>query len=126
MKKIYLILILAFFTGADLISQNLTWAKQLGGTNIDFGRTIAVDASGNVITAGYFYATADFDPSAATANLVSAGLFDVYISKLDASGNYVWAKRIGAAQNDLAYDIVLDASGNVYVTGVFRGTVDFD
>jgi hypothetical protein len=126
MRNLYLITCALILISSVAFSQNLTWAKQLGGTNIDYGRTIAVDASGNVITAGYFYATADFDPSASTANLVSAGLFDVYISKLDASGNYVWAKRIGAAQNDLAYDVVVDASGNVYVTGVFRGTVDFD
>ncbi len=126
MKKIYQIICVLVIISANTFAQNLTWAKQMGGTNIDYGRTIAVDAAGNVHTAGYFYTTADFDPSAATANLVSAGLFDVFISKLDAAGNYVWAKRIGAAANDLAYGITLDAAGNVYVTGVFRGTVDFD
>ncbi|SFA72941.1 Por secretion system C-terminal sorting domain-containing protein [Flavobacterium swingsii] len=105
---------------------NLVWAKVLGGISNDIGYGIAVDASGNVYTTGCFAGTVDFDPNAGTTNLTSAGGYDIFISKLDASGNFVWAKAMGSTSNDIGYGFTVDASANVYTTGVFAGTVDFD
>jgi len=105
---------------------NFVWAKQLGGTSDDRGFSIAVDASGNVFTTGYFRDTVDFDPGPGTFNLTSAGNWDIFISKLNALGNFVWAKQLGGTSGDLANSIAVDASGNVYTTGSFQGTVDFD
>ncbi|HCQ16578.1 MAG TPA: hypothetical protein DIU20_09965, partial [Cryomorphaceae bacterium] len=106
---------------------NFVWAKQLGGTHHDIGTSITTDASGNVYTTGSFEAdTVDFDPGAGTYNLISAGLIDVFISKLDATGNFVWAKKLGGANSEAGLSIITDASGNVYTTGHFRGTCDFD
>ncbi len=103
-----------------------TWAKGLGGTLADVATAIATDANGNVYTAGYFSGTIDLDPSAATYTLSSNGGIDLFISKLDASGNLVWAKSIGGINNDFAYGIAIDGSGNVITTGFFAGIVDFD
>lgn len=107
-------------------SGNFLWAKQFGGTSADYGLSLAVDASGNVFSTGFFNGTADFDPSANTSNLTSAGLDDFFISKLDASGNLVWVKQIGSTSYDEAKYITMDASFNLYITGSFNGTVDFD
>ena len=63
-----------------------------GGTGSDYGYSVAVDSSGNVYTTGYFAATADFDPGAGTTNLTSNGNYDGFVSKLDSSGDLVWAK----------------------------------
>ncbi len=82
--------------------------------------------SQNIYTTGYFNATADFDPGAGVSNLTSAGSDDVFVSKLDASGNFVWAKNMGSANSDNGNSIAVDASGNVYLTGMFSGTADFD
>ena len=105
---------------------NFVWAKGLGGTGADVGRIIAVDSSGNVYTTGYFFSTADFDPGAGTTNLISAGGAEAFVSKLDSSGNFVWAKGLGGNSTDEGYSIALDSSGNVYTTGYFRDTADFD
>ena len=105
---------------------NFVWAKNLGGILYDEGYSVAVDASGNVLTTGLFAGTADFDPGAGTSNLTSAGNADIFISKLNASGNFVWAKNMGAASEDDGSSIAVDALGNVYTTGDFNGTVDFD
>ncbi len=105
---------------------NVVWAKGVGGAGADAGYSIAVDASGNVFVSGSFTGTADFDPSAATSNLVSAGGLDAFILKLDASGNFLWAKNIGSTGTDEARGLTTDASGNIYYTGYFNGTVDFD
>jgi len=102
------------------------WAKRIGGTSGDVSNDLALDASGNVHTIGYFWGTVDFDPNAGTANLTAAGNADIFVSKLDASGNYVWAKNMGSATFDNGNSIALDASGNVYTTGGFSGTADFD
>lgn len=107
-------------------AQNLQWAKGMGGTNGAVGYSIAVDAFGNVYTTGSFQGTVDFDPGGGTYNLTSAGIQDIFISKLDAAGNFIWAKSIGGTSTDIGYSIVLDSSGNVYTTGQFAGTVDFN
>jgi hypothetical protein len=98
----------------------------MGGTNWDQGFSIAVDGSGNVYTTGYFQETVDFDPGAGTSNLTSAGSWDIFISKLDAAGNFDWAINMGGTGLDNGNSIAVDGSGNVYTTGWFEFTVDFD
>ena len=105
---------------------NLVWVKSVGGTSFDGGYSIAVDAQGNVYTTGYFVGTVDFDPGAGTVNLTSQGGSDIFIQKLDALGDLVWAKSVGGTGNDNGRSIAVDAQGNVYTTGDFRGIVDFD
>lgn len=48
------------------------------------------------------------------------------MSKLDASGNFVWAKSIGGGSNEISYDIECDATGDIYIPGGFATTADFD
>lgn len=119
--------------GADIFilkldtSGNFIWAKSIGGIDSDLGRSISVDNRGGVVTTGYFKDTVDFDPNSGTYKLVSQGQNDIFISKLDSSGNFVWAKTIGAKQNDHGISLVVDQYGNIYATGEYRGdTVDFD
>lgn len=104
------------------------WAKKMGGTAYDYGYSVAVDGSGNVYTTGSFSGTADFDPGAGAFNLTANpdGYGDIFISKLDVSGNFLWAKQIGGANNDVGYSIARDGAGNIYTTGTFSGTADFD
>lgn len=107
-------------------SGTLIWAVRMGGTGNDDGFSITVDLSGNVLTTGHFRNTVDFDPGPGVFNL-SAGFYDSFISKLDASGNFVWAVKFGEGSNDQnGYSIGVDAAGNVYTTGSYINTVDFD
>jgi len=106
---------------------NFVWARSMGGTGSDDGYAIALDGSGNAYITGIFHDTADFDPGVGTYNLISAGQGDIFISKLDTNGNFVWAKSIGGETfDDIGLDIVLDGNGNVYSTGEFYDTADFD
>ncbi len=107
-------------------SGNFVWGKSLGGSANDVGHSIVADAAGNVYIAGYFTGMADFDTGAGTYTMVANGSTDIFILKLDGAGNFVWAKQIGAANNDDANSIVLDNAGNIYLTGTFDGNVDFD
>ncbi|MDQ3140728.1 MAG: SBBP repeat-containing protein [Bacteroidota bacterium] len=105
---------------------NFVWAKRMGGVDGDWGISIAVDANENVYTTGLFEGSANFDPGTGTYNLTSAGAFDIFISKLDANGNFLWAKKMGGVNDDYGLSIAVDSDGDVYTTGCFRDTVDFD
>ena len=107
-------------------SGNLVWAKSFGGSSYDYGNAIAVDASANIYTTGSFASTVDFDPGAGTANLTAVGSGDVFISKLNSSGNFVWAKSFGGNSSEHGLSIALDSTGNVFTAGEFSGTADFD
>lgn len=103
------------------------WSKHFFGGGLDAGAALVTDASGNIYTVGDFYGTADFNPGTGTYNMSSLGNTDCYISKLDANGNFVWAKQIGGTGWEFGADIKLDASGNIYITGSFSGgPTDFD
>ncbi len=110
----------------------LIWVRQLGGTGRDYGFDVAVDGAGNVYATGGFRGTADFNPGAATFNLMSVGPQDAFVCKLDSSGNHVWARQFGGnsadfgASNDLGTGIDVDSAGNVHTTGLFWLTADFD
>ncbi len=73
-----------------------------------------------------FYGTTDFNPGTAAFNLTSKGDADIYVSKLDASGNFVWAKQVGGTARDAGQGLALNAWGYEYITGHFSGTADFN
>lgn len=105
---------------------DFAWALQLGGNQTNYGMSVMTDVSGNVYVAGYFSGTVDFDAGPSSFNITSNGQYDIFITKVDTDGNFIWAKNIGGTSSDLAYAAVLDLSGNICITGVFIGTVDFD
>lgn len=98
------------------------WAKAIGGTGFHdcYGYSICTDAFGNVFTTGYFQGNIDLDPSNGVFNLTSAGGYDIFISKLDALGNFVWGKTIGGTADDIGNSIKADTVGNLYLTGTFK------
>ncbi len=137
MSRIILFYIALSFINNSLIAQNVEWGKtfggNLGGNFLNYGRSIAVDDDGNIYTTGSFEGTGDFDPGPGVYNLTSNSEYDVFISKLDRNGNFLWAKCFGgmssnvsAPISDIGYGIVTDKDGNVYVCGAFENTVDFD
>ncbi|MCD6066742.1 MAG: hypothetical protein K0S33_1568 [Bacteroidetes bacterium] len=126
LRVLVFICILAVFANIQTNAQQLVWAKSIGGTATETGADIAVDNSGNVYTTGYFWSTADFDPGPGIYNMTNEGSFDIFISKLDYNGNFVWAKQISGAADEDAKSVKVDLQGNVYITGHFEGTVDFD
>jgi len=105
---------------------NFAWVKQIGGSNSDDGLSVTLDASGNIYTTGFFNGTVDFDPGVANSSIAGNGAYEIFVLKLDVSGNFVWAKSFGGSGMDEGKSIKVDASGNVYTTGFFSGVSDFD
>lgn len=105
---------------------DFVWAKSFGGADYDFSRNIAVDESGNIYATGEFEGTADFDPGAGTENIVSEGFRDIFLLKLNSSGDFTWAHGFGSTSLDVGLGLDTDDDGNIYATGIFRDIVDFD
>lgn len=105
---------------------DFVWAKKFSGNGNKFPEAVDLDSNGNLFLTGYFFNTVDFDPGADTFSLTSAGNADIFITKLDAEGNFVWSKQIGGNSNEVGHSIEVDLTGHVYLTGFFEGTVDFD
>lgn len=109
------------------VNGNFIWAKQLQVNPTNKKAHIALDNSSNVYVTGDFSDTVDFDPGISTYYFTSFGGIDIYVQKLDANGNFVWAKQIGGSNYaDAGYAIALDDLDNIHITGIFSGTVDFD
>jgi len=102
------------------------WARTWGGTGADEGNAVGVDGSGNVCVTGVFGQTVDFDPGSGADNHTSNGGRDPFLSQFDSSGTFLWARTWGGSDSDEGCGVAVDVSGNVYVTGPFRGTVDLD
>ncbi len=106
---------------------NYLWAKSMGSNSTDRGQSLVVDTSGNVYVTGTFSSTANFNSGGSGDTLKSAGGLDIFVAKYDAGGNFFWAKSMGGKGADYGYGVVVDGSGNVYVTGVFYSdTADFN
>ena len=97
------------------------WSQRFGGTLGDIGYDVAVDGWGNALVTGYFQGTVDFGGG----DLTSAGGFDIFVAKFNSAGVHRWSQRFGSTSGDFGNAVAADGSGNVLVTGVFRGTTTF-
>ena len=105
---------------------SLGWGQSMGSSNNDAGSGIATDSAGHVYVTGYFGAVAGDTARFGSTTLTDVGDYDVFVAQLDGAGNFLWAGGMGGPGIDVADGIVVDGSGNVYTTGHFEQTADFD
>ncbi|MDO9001804.1 MAG: T9SS type A sorting domain-containing protein [Bacteroidota bacterium] len=101
------------------INGNVLWAKSGGGAFDDVGLSIAADGNGNVYVTGYFYSPVF---TLGTFTLTNNGVGDAFIAKFDGSGNEIWLKNYGGANEDNGNGICINNSGDIFVTGFFRSS----
>lgn len=98
------------------------------GSSAPYPVSTSVDNSGNATITGYYTGNVDFDPGVGATTL-SGSLSDAYgfIAKYSATGNLLWAKKIGNGSNTCSVlDHAVDNAGNIILGGWFTQTVDFD
>ncbi|MCH8904655.1 MAG: T9SS type A sorting domain-containing protein [Bacteroidetes bacterium] len=105
---------------------NFIWAKSIGGSLTDVGRSITTDIFGDILLTGNFRGVVDFDPDTSVFDVSSLGSEAIFIMKLDTAGNLIWAKPTPGNLYSRGYSIATDPLGNVCVTGWYWGKVDFD
>lgn len=102
------------------------WTITIGASDFDLGHSVAVDSSSDIYLTGQFGETVDFDPGPDTDYHTAAGPDNPYLTRFNSDGTYVWTKVIQATDGSVGNGVTVDASGNIYFTGDFTGTADFD
>ncbi|MDI1234140.1 MAG: SBBP repeat-containing protein [bacterium] len=113
-----------FIAKYDSLGNN-SWTK----TEVNYGYShlgngIKTDLFGNSYVTGDFFNTIKFNIS----DSVSAGNIEsnIFIVKFDSFGNFVWGEKAGAGSGYcVGKAIDIDATGNAYITGFYRGTISF-
>jgi hypothetical protein len=100
---------------------NLLWEKKTQWKNIVMPYCLDIDKYGNCYISGYFQDTAFFDNAVLVANQYISG----FLSKYSATGNLLWAKRIGS-NKDECRGIAVSENNNIYLTGRFSSPSTFD
>jgi PKD repeat protein len=107
----------------DAIDGHFGQPNMINGPDVQVPETITVDDQGNAYIAGAFLTSIKFDKT--TLGLKSVDTVDVFVVKWRLIGGvFQWVQQLGSPGVDFAYDIILDKSKNVYVTGMHSGTVD--
>lgn len=91
----FLLLSILPLLSSQVRAQSFEWVAQTGNNQYEDPRTVTVDTAGNVISVGYYSGVLDADPSAGVTNLSSNGGYDIFIQKLNPSGQFMWAQGIG-------------------------------
>jgi len=99
---------------------NHLWSRRFGDAAEQEASAVAVDREGDVFVAGSFEGTLDFGGGP----LASAGADDVYLAKLDASGEHLWSKRFGDGRAQKGRALAADGEGGVVLAGQMEGTMD--
>ena len=120
-------------------SGNYLWAFSIGGSssvgftaNHQIGGSIALDQFNSFYITGSFWGgNIDFDPGNNLSYLSSHNPAwsdeDIFIAKYDSAGHYIWAFNMGEGIGDSrGHSIALDTLGNIFITGFFTDTVDFN
>lgn len=103
---------------------NVIWVQQGSGGSDQEGRCIAIDYQGNILVGGSYVPTCFFNGFPLTG--WGGQTYDAFVAKYDSSGNFVNViKAGGTAWNEFVYGIIIDNSGNNFVTGSFSGTTYF-
>jgi hypothetical protein len=104
----------------------LVWANTFGSTNNESANSVFIDSAGSIYVIGNFSNTVDFQQGSGIFNMTAGGNSDAFIVKNDQNGNVVWGKSLEGFSSITPKEIKLDASGNIYIIGVFQDFADFD
>jgi gliding motility-associated-like protein len=108
-------------------SGNFVWVKTIGSYGRDIGCAISIDTYGYLYITGIFSDSVDFDPGAGNFGISATGLQDIFLLKLNRSGEFIWAIRIGGASWHYVVAVEQNSSGEIFLAGSFElGTTDFD
>ncbi len=89
--------------------------------DFQIGRSIAFDAAGDAVIAGYFAAKVDLGGG----DLVSDGNWNAFVARFSPDLDHVWSRSYGITSNTWAQAVAVDDAGDLIVAGWFDGSVDF-
>ena len=123
----------AFVVRYDL-SGTYYWSKAIGGFMFDVVGAIGVRSDGTLYVGGNFMSTeefpVDFDPGPGVDEIWSTGFYQLFLSKYDSNGNYLWTRTTFTTSDGLEgaalSDLCIADGGILGVMGRYSGSVDFN
>ena len=97
------------------------WGSYYGGNGTEYGKSISTDASGNIYLAGETSSSASI-ASGGHQNTYGGSNNDAFLVKFNSSGIRIWGTYYGGSGSDIGQSLTVDASGNIYLTGVTNST----
>jgi hypothetical protein len=115
----------AFVTKLNPTGSGVIYSTYLGGTGDDAGMGIAVDALGNAYVTGGTDST-NFPTTSGAFQIAPGGGSDAFVTKLNPTGSgLIYSTYLGGSGQDYCSGIVVDTSGNVYLTGATTAATNF-
>lgn len=126
MKAILLLVSIIF--PSQLMPQDVVfdWSKSYGSSTYDTYSSFTLDIEGYIYVTGSFQNTVDFDPGPDFYPITSYDENDIYILKLNPSGDFLWVKTYESSGSDTGMGIEIDLEGNILITGFFENSIGFD
>ncbi|MDP4266381.1 MAG: T9SS type A sorting domain-containing protein [Bacteroidota bacterium] len=96
------------------------WAKSFGGIADEYSNALNIDKDGNLVITGSFVSS-----SLVIGNdmLNKQGSYDIFVSKIDSSGKFIWSKSAGGEGTDIATGITSDINNNIYISGYYTSSI---
>lgn len=100
-------------------SGNLIWKETFGGNFSDRAVDLAIGPDQNIVVTGQFFGTVAFGTTTVSSTSNSK---DIFLLKLDPSGQVIWAKKEGGNMSENAYGVTVDSQNNILLTGQYQGS----
>ncbi len=120
---LFLCLACSFLSHAQI---ELEWMKKYAGSPDASNYHLRQDFANNVVVIGSTNGPLDLDPGVAVNSPTAIGSDDIYVQKFNSAGNLLWACRIGSAGADYVYDLEINPTGDIYISGLLGGAADLD
>ena len=92
------------------------WTKQLGTSKHEDAYQVTTDSTGHIYMTGY--------TAGDLYGNTNSGSRDIFLIKFNSSGTKIWTKQLGTSKGEEGFEVTIDSSGNIYVTGSTRGGLD--
>ncbi|MCB0643316.1 MAG: hypothetical protein KDC44_16820, partial [Phaeodactylibacter sp.] len=124
--KPFIFLLAGLLASLPALAQSLQWARTVGSELSEEAEGVFVDDAQHVYLFSSFKSSLDADPGAGEILFEALGEFDLLLQKFDPDGNLVWARHIGSVDNEKAEGLTVDPAGNIWLTGIYRNSLDVD
>ncbi|RQO29662.1 hypothetical protein DBR32_15500 [Taibaiella sp. KBW10] len=127
MKSLYTFLLILICVSLKVKAQDFVWMKQIGGTADEYITDKAFDGNQQLVSVGNAHGIVDLDPGPNVFMVQGSNNSPkTFVQKMDTDGNIIWIETIGGTGYIYTEALTIDAANNIYITGYFRGSIDFD
>jgi len=114
--------------GRNIYAQHLDWSYSIGGNQDDMCYDMEISTSGNIYLTGGICNSVDFDVKGKSTIVKALGtnMSDIFITMYDSNMDLINAFALPGTEWDYATDLEIDELNNIYISGSYFGTVDFD